>query len=258
MALAPLRAMRMQPDQRFRVPFVPIQIEKGVMTTIVKFAAITEAHALGAIFGEHKVTVLPIDPVVHGARFHEATFDEEHGRLEAKFGINPNTGVSYVEEAYGRRQQSMLGQFMEENHSDAPAQISLVEQRQVVAPPQNNRSQGVPDDEVPEVNIDKALDQQAQESEAQERKLSTKRECIEYLTSLGVHFSASSHLSTLRVLASNCQDIEQLGYEVPRGADAEDIDRILDQVRDAADGGVSETDNVQSLLEQAAGQSIPE
>lgn len=258
MALAPLRATRAQPSMRFRVPYVPIEIDKGTMTRIVKFAAITEAHVLAAIFGENKVTVLPIDPEVHGARFHEGSFIEEHARLEAKFGVNPNTGVSFVEEAYGRRQQSMLGQFMEEHHSTKETQIALVEQRQSVAPLQGDRAKGVPDDEVPEVHFADALNQESKDAEAKARHLSTKKDCIEYLTSLGVSFSPSAKLSTLRVLAANCQDIEQLGYEVPRGADAETIDRILDQVQDASEGALDETGAAQSLLEQAAGQSVPD
>lgn len=258
MALAPLRAARIQPDQRFRVPFVPIKIDKGPMVEIVKFAAVTEAHVLGAIFGENKITVMPIDPVVHGARFHEATFAEEHARLEAKYGLNPDTGVSYVEEAYGRRGQSLLGQFLEEQHSLEPSAMALVEKQQHIAPLQGDRAKGSVDDEIPEVNLEAALDQEAKETEANARSLTTKRECIEYLTSLGVSFSASAKLSTLRVLAANCQDIEELGYEVPRGADAETIDRILDQVQDASEGAIEETGAAQTLLEQAAGQSVPD
>lgn len=258
MALPPLRPVREHTDQTFRVPYVPIAIDKGPMTEVVKFAAVTEAYVLGAIFGENKVSVLPLNPMVHGQQFHEASFEEEHARLEAKFGVNGETGVLYVEEAYGRKQQSMLAQLMAERHSTVPTEKPIVEQQQHIAAPQNNRAKGSVDDEVPEVNIAEALDQEAKETEAKARSLTTKKDCIEYLTSLGVSFSASAKLSTLRVLAANCQDIEELGYEVPRGADAETIDRILDQVQDASEGAIDETGAAQTLLEQAAGQSVPD
>lgn len=267
MALPALQRSISQPNQDYRLPYARIVIRKGPMTVLTRDALITEAHVLAAIHGEQKITVedLPLerwprDPETGHHKHVVTTFQKEFERLAAKYGANPETGITYVEEAYGRYHQSLLGQFMAEQHvpePKGPALVPVPEERP--APPaQDNRAKQVPAAEVPDVDVEQVMTQEEKDAEAERRGLGTKRECIEYLTARGVQFSASARLATLRVLAFNAQDIESLGYEVPRGADAEDLDRLLGEIEDAAGGDLEETGAAQSLLEQAAGQSIPD
>ena len=255
-SLPPLTQRIAHPDQSFRIPYVPIEIQKGPLTIIGKQVPISEVYVLANIFGENNVRMRERSMDTHGKQFHVCTFAEEHSRLEARYGVNTDTGVSHCEEAYGNMNRSMLSQVLRDWHSDEKAERPLVEQLQ--APPQNNRVQPAEQAEVPEVDTETVMEDLENDGREASVDLSTKGKVMEYLTQRGVQFSHGARVRTLRAIALDVVDLEELGVELPVGLDAEQIRVMHEETVEASEGGLSDTDAAQSLLEQAAGQSIPD